>query len=247
MPKAKKTKERPAAPPVGFVRFRSEDPFYEFVARLGDGSPVPTFDTGWEREKRPKKKSLTNWTGSDGLELEFPILFDHFISGDGITCEAEIRQLEKMAGNEQDEDEPPIIAFNSNGVIPHDEHDAAQVDWVIAKLQWGDSDRNKTGNRIRQAVTVTLWEYVEDTQLNDDSAATKNRKKKGPKNKKGTKNRGARHKTHHVQPGETLSTIARDELGDASRWREIAKKNPKHGRPRRDPKSVTLGETLKMP
>jgi hypothetical protein len=247
MAKAKVKRERPSAPPLGFVRFRSEDPFYMVTVRIGDGDIVPKFDTGWEREKRPKKKSLTNWAGSDGLELEFPIMVDHFISNDGITCEAEIRQLEKMYGNEEDTEEPPIIAFNSAGLIPHDEHEASQVDWVIADLVWGKSDRNQYGNRVRQIGTITLWEYVVDSQLDDESSAGKNRKRKTSKDNRGNRRRGALHKTHHVQPGETLSTIARDELGDASRWREIAKKNPKHGRPRRDPKSVKPGETLKMP
>jgi LysM repeat protein len=246
---AKKTKERPKAPPLGFVTFRTDDPFYEFTARLGDGDIVPDFDSGWDREKRPKNKSLSNWVGSDGLSLEIPLLFDHFISGDGITCEYEIRQLEKMNGQEMDRsrDEPPIVNFNSGGLVPHDEHDASQNEWVISNIDWGKADRNDSGNRIRQACTVTLWEYVEDEELEDQSSAEKNRSKKSPKTKKGAKRKGARHKTHHVQPGETLSTIARDELGNASRWREIAKKNPKHGRARRDPKSVKPGETLKMP
>jgi LysM repeat protein len=242
MAKAKRNKEKPQAPPMGFIRFESQDPFYSVAVRLGDGDIKPTFATGWERQPRPQKKSITWWNGGDGFELSIPILFDHHISGDGITCEAEIRQLEAMAGQEKDVDEPPIIAFNSGGLVPHDEHDASHLDWIISSIDWGKAIRSKNGNRTRQEATVVLWEFVEDQELNDDSAAKKNKHRK-----KSKKSKGARHKTHHVQPGETLSTIARDELGNASRWRDIAKKNPKHGKARRDPKSVKPGETLKMP
>lgn len=248
---SKKKTERPSAPPLGFVRFVAGDkpPYdYDFTARIGTGNIIVRHDTGWNREKRRRRRSLTNWDGNDGLEIEIPILFDHFISGDGITCEAEVRQLEKMSGVERNLGEPPTVAFNSGGLIPHDEHDVSDVDWVIATVDWGDASRNKQGNRVRQAATVTVWEYVVDEVLQDESSAAKNRKSIAKK-KKGKKKQGAKHKTHHVQPGETLSTIARDELGDAGRWREIAKKNPrkKTKRARRDPKDVTPGETLKMP
>lgn len=248
---SKKKTERPSSPPLGWVRIVAGDkpPYkYDLTVRIGDGSPNPKHDTGWEREKKPRDRSLTHWAGNDGLEIEFPILFDHFVSNDGVTCEAEIRQLEKMSGVERGLGEPPTIAFNSGGVIPHDEHDVSDVDWVIATVEWGDSMRNRSGNRVRQACTLTLWEYVTDTVLQDESSAAKNRKTKA-KPTKGKKKQGAKHEKHRVQLGETLSTIARDELGDAARWREIANKNKrkKTGRARRDPKDVTIGETLKMP
>jgi hypothetical protein len=238
----KRNKEKPPAPPIGFITFKSDDPDLVVTVRLGDGDIKPDFDTGWTREKRPRKKALTWWSGTDGLNLDIPILVDHHVSGDGVTGERDCRILEKMEGQDLDGGEPPIIAFNSGGVVPHDEHDASHVDWVVSKIDWGPAIRNQYGNRTRQAATITLWNFEEDEQLNDDSASKVHKRRHGS-----THSRGARHKTHHVQPGETLSTIARDELGDAKRWRDIAKKNPKHGRARRDPKQVTPGETLKMP
>lgn len=240
--------ELPTAPPIGFITFQSDDPAYKFTARLGDGVPnITNGFAGWVVQDRLRRRGLTEWKGNDPLTIDIPVLFDHFISGDGLTCEAEIRQLEKMAGLERGLGEPPIVHFNAAGAVPHDEHDASALDWVISGISFGAAELNKVGNRIRQACTISVMEYVEDDLLRDDSSAAKNRKRKATKSRGGKKAKGAAHKTHHVQTGETLSTIARDELGDASRWREIAVKNPKAGKPRRDPKSVTVGETLKMP
>ena len=45
-----------------------------------------------------------------------------------------------------------------------------------------------------------------------------------------------------VAPGETLTAIARNELGDASRWRDIVAANPGL-----DPSHIQAGQKLKMP
>jgi nucleoid-associated protein YgaU len=47
---------------------------------------------------------------------------------------------------------------------------------------------------------------------------------------------------HVVQPGETLSGIAKQKLGDAARWREIATLNP-----RVDPDHLKVGQRLVLP
>jgi nucleoid-associated protein YgaU len=48
--------------------------------------------------------------------------------------------------------------------------------------------------------------------------------------------------SHVVEPGETLIAIARNELGDASRWRDIVAVNPGL-----NPSEIKAGQRLKLP
>ena len=50
-----------------------------------------------------------------------------------------------------------------------------------------------------------------------------------------------------LKKGDTLTRIAARQLGDANKWRAIAKLNVKKGHPRSTPKDVVVGELLKLP
>lgn len=52
----------------------------------------------------------------------------------------------------------------------------------------------------------------------------------------------ARPGTYAIQPGDTFSKIAKTQLGDASRWREIAALNPTV-----DVRMLRIGMELKLP
>jgi nucleoid-associated protein YgaU len=118
---------------------------------------------------------------------------------------------------------------------------------------------NEHGNRTRQQVTLTLYEYVEDVYLTEKSAAKRRRnRKKVPKTKSGAKAKRitvkhAPHKagaTAHtlstvstsIGGGEDLLTIAARELGDADRWVEIAQLNGL-----RDPRAIEPGQAIRLP
>lgn len=237
----------PTAPALGFINFESTDNFYQVTVRLGDGNAkITNTSTGWGVTDRPRRRGITEWNGSDPLTIDIPILIDHFISGDGITCEADCQNLELMAGQYGDGGEPQLINFNAHGAVPHDFHNEQTTDWIISQIAWGDASLNSAGNRIRQAAVVTVMEYVADHVLKIKTSAQKNRDNQHPKHNT-KKHKKPNHRKHHVQPGETLSTIARDEYADPSAWRDIAAANPKHKRARRDPKDVTVGETLRLP
>lgn len=235
------------APPMGYIRFLSDDQKYNFVCRLGDASPTITEGYGgWQVIERPRRRGLVEWKGNSPRAIEIAVLFDEFRANDGIAVEAAIQNLEKMAGlfHPIDGDgQPPLVVFHANGVVPYDYHDNGSLQWVIANVTWGDADRNYEGNRIRQAATITVWQHDEDHLVS--SPAGKAKAKNNPT--KSNINRKARHKTHTVIQGETLLTIAALELGNYKRWREIAKKNLKHGKPRRNSKDLKVGETLRMP
>jgi nucleoid-associated protein YgaU len=54
----------------------------------------------------------------------------------------------------------------------------------------------------------------------------------------------ARKRTYVIQPGDSLSKIAKEELGDASRWPEIFELNRDKIK---DPNLIHPGQELEMP
>jgi hypothetical protein len=229
-------------PKMGRVRFISLAPMYTFVARLGEDVPTPTGGFGgWNSVARRRRRGLTVFDGNDPYKLDIPILFDHFRAGTSV--EDDITALERMCGwgLPKGTYEPPLIAFDSNGVIPHDHHDNENLDWVVEDITFGTKvERNQYGNRIRQDVVVHVMEFVEDDNLKDNSSAARRRaKKEGARRRK--KRRGKSHLVA-VKTGETASSVGVRELGSASRTREILRANGI-----RDPKSVKPGQWLRIP
>lgn len=241
-------------PGLGYIQFVSYNfegydyPQYDFTCLLGDGPPEVTDGYGgWEAVSRARNVAFTQWNGRNPLTIKIPILFDNFANGESI--EADIRQLEKMAGAEYPRKDnpslqPPLVLIDSHGVIPHDFHDATQNDWVIQTIEWGDSDRNEWGNRVRQAATVTIMEYVYDEVIGGigmrPSGKSKARAKKKAKRR------------HYVVKGagETLLTIAHHELGNSHFWRRIRDVNlTKHKKYKyKDPrKKLPMGTVLVLP
>ena len=211
-------------PKFQHVRLKAEGISVEFF--LGEGTPqVVDGYAGWEIIDRPKRRALTHWKGSNPVRLQVPILIDNFIDGDSI--EPECRKVEKLAGLTKDGDQPPLIEIHSDGVIPHDFHDAPHNQWVIETLDWGDAVRNHAGNRIRQAATITFLLYVDSTSLK----------------RLGQRLGGGTVKLYVVKRSDkSLRGIAKKQLGDSNRWREIANLNGM-----RDPKAIFEGQRLRIP
>lgn len=236
------------APPMGYIRFVSNgDESNAFSCRLGNDVPRVTDGyAGWAITQRPRQRGLTEWKGNNPLTMTIPVLFDALlddargIANSAYNLEQDIRKLEKMAGLDADTNEPPQVKFHANGAVPNDEHDASQLTWVIYGIDWGDAVRNAYGNRVRAEATITVCQFVTDNQLSQSLA----QKMKKPSGSGTTK---PKHKVHRVTKGETLSSIAAVEYGNGDKWRDIASANPINGRARRDPKSVKVGELLKLP
>lgn len=227
---------------TGFVVFASWDPHYEVEVLLGDGAGNPTGGYGgWAKISRDRRRGLTEWQGNDPLEIDIPILFENWAVGTSL--EPDILQLEKMAGlGNEGGGEPPLMTFNSGGVISHDFHDAPKHDWVISNIVWGDAVKNDFGNRVRQIATVTVTQYISDDVLSSSSAKKRKNSKKG-KIKKGTERSGGKKKSFTVEFNhQSLVTIAKKTLGDGNRWHEIAKLNSI-----RDPKATRKGQVLRIP
>lgn len=205
--------------PIGALSIWSDEIFVR--VGLGDGSPGQTQGFGgWEEKERERRKSLTTWKGRQPWRIPVAVLFDTLDDpGNGYLLERDIRNLEKLAGGGIS-GEPPIIRFDSGGLIPHDYTDAQQVRWVIDGIEFGDAIRNHNGNRIRQEITITFLEYVADETLKE--LAAKHRAPVGQKKCK------PRHKRYVTKQGDTLIKIAKVQYHDANCWKAIAKANPKH-------------------
>jgi hypothetical protein len=242
-----------AAPATGFVRIKSSDPPVTLTARLADTRPnVDAGYGGWAEVARPRRRPLSVWTGSPGLRLTLPVLFDSFRSG--LSVERQLSQLEKLSLPTAADGAPPRLRIQARGGhVPHTDRV-----WVVDSLTWGDATMNKSGNRTRQQVTLALLEYIADVRVNERSTTTQTRRqaaaaksKSGAARKRVVAAKGKAKTAHRARAvassssfgdGEDLLSIAARELGDADRWIEIAQLNGL-----RDPRAIVTGQTLRMP
>jgi hypothetical protein len=182
--------------PLGKVHFADEHD--DNIVKAWFTETLPTVDDGyggWETIDRPHDKQLLNWKGRSAAMMTLAIVLDGFATGG-----------EKRV--------PPIaIKVNGGGALPHDIDNASHLRWVIQSIDWGDALWDDNGDRIRQAATLTLWEWVEP-----DEIGILKPKKGQPKDK---------HRVIKTQKGDTLKTLAKKYLGSANLWRRFRELNPK--------------------
>ena len=251
-------------PPVGYVRITASDPPLEITARLSDERPdVSSGSGGWDSVERPRRRPLTSWKGAPQRTLTLPLLVDGFLLDDqtdaGKQIEDAISVVQRMGQPSASDGEPPQLKLHvQGGHVPY-----SGLTWVVGDIAWGDALMNLDGNRVRQAFTLTLLEYVQDIYLAERSAANRRRRKKRPKKhgasaKRVVAKRSAKpkRKAPHALllagalaaggedfgTGEDLLSIAARELGDAARWVEIAELNGL-----RDPRAISPGQVLRLP
>lgn len=238
-PKPKPPRPVSHAPSLGYITLVSYPEAHDFTALLGDQVPNITGGAGgWVMKPRARRHSFTVWDGVDPIQLDIPILFDNWADGRGKNLEADILELEYMAGIIGG-GQPPFVLFNSGGVVPHDYHGDPFRDWVIEDLTWGDAERNKEGNRLRQAVTIKLRQYLEDDPIIQGSPAQQAKAKKKAKQKKAAGKRV--NKKFHVVKGarENLESIA---AAEHVSWHKLKELNHI-----RDPKKIlNQGKTIKL-
>lgn len=242
-------------PPVGYVTLASTDPPITVEARLWQDRPnVDSGFGGWDEIERPRRSPLTTFKGSPGLHLTLPLVLDHWT--DEASIEATIRDVERLGEATSSDGEPPQLRLSvTGGAIPY-----ADRTWVVEGIDWGDAIMSAAGDRVRQAFTLSLLEYVTDVYLTERSAAArrrkksaKSKKKRGAAKKRVVAKRSGRRKGASARSaiagssadfgqGESLLSIAARELGDANRWPEIAALNGL-----RDPRAVAPGQELRLP
>jgi hypothetical protein len=227
------------------VEFRSSGPKIVLLLGLGPKPPrIITTTGGWQVTARPKEIGLTDWIGREGLKIEFDILIDHFKSQNGAAGELQCRALERLAGLDPSDPDPPAMTVDGGGAIPYDNKVWPRHRWVIDDLAEDPDfiERNDRGQRVRTRYDVTIAQYVRDSKLARLPAAHRRKKRKkkeqqlikvDPRNPK---------KIHVIKGSETLEELAKRVYGSASHWTEIAEINGI-----RDPRSVRPGMVIKLP
>lgn len=227
-------------PSPGFVSFTGGGHSVEVM--LGEGHCTITGGYGgWDVIARPQAVGIATWRGFEPLRMTVPILFNHHGEGEGagLKTQAEILTLEKMAGRGitgTRSEEPPIVTVDApGGVVPHQDQD-----WVIESIDWGDGIVHRAGNWTRRAAVVTLLQKKTAPKL-EERASRRSGGKGAPSGGKGGPAKSA-SKTVKVREGQTLRGLAKTHLGDADRWKDIAKLNDI-----RDPRNLKEGATIKIP
>lgn len=158
----------------------------------------------WNQISVPRSAPFTEWGGRNLYTMDLDLMFDGWTHRQGHrSVEADLKKLESMALRIPGMLTPPVLRLF--GAVPHPE-----LKWVIAGIDYGDFIRLfNSGARARQACTVHLMEYRDETVIqNLKAAATPD----PPKHYK-------------VQKGDDLKKLAAKFLGKSSRWKEIEKLN----------------------
>lgn len=248
--------------PSVYVRVQCDDPPTDISLLLGQDRPdVSSGYGGWDEVARPKRSTVTTWAGQPARRMALSLLFDNWYAGTSV--ELDIRRLERMALPRPGGQPPTVSVSAPGGVIPPT-YEA--LPWVIDAISWGDALMNRAGNRVRQAVTLTLLQFITDDMVKVSPAKKRRQKSKrasGSTTKKGAKKkrvashgrrgkpaRGTAARTFALAApatvvafdGEDLLSVAARELGDASRWHEIADLNGI-----RDPRAVRRAQVIRLP
>lgn len=204
----------------------------------GPGAPIPSGGYGgWQTIARKRRISLTEWQGSEPMQWEVPFLLDGLQpqghGGQNLSQNEKMYILELLSTVSRGSIAPPVVrVFGPPALI------LSGLDLIITDIQW---DRELMmldqayENYIRSGGSIIFQRYVADRHLAQVDAASQKRDEKDSKRK-------SKHKTHRVAHGETLKSIAKEEMGDAGRWKEIADLNKI-----RDPRSIHVGQLLKLP
>jgi len=216
----------PRVPP-GHVVFVADNPSVTVVCRLGAQSASRSGGVGgWEDVDRPGRHAGTEWTSTPAVKLDVPILLDRLATRQPVESEiAALHLLGEPPANSERGTPPPVVRLG--GMVPHDNRE-----WVIEDIAGGDAVWvGMVRVRWWATVTLTAFEPLDVIKIT--------RKKKGKR---------AATRVYVVKRGDSLGSIARDEL-DAKTAKAIANgvATLKRLNKLRDPKSIKVGQKLKVP
>ncbi|MBW3605389.1 MAG: LysM peptidoglycan-binding domain-containing protein [Actinobacteria bacterium] len=166
--------------------------------------------TQWKapRAKGKNAQSLRFQQGQSGT-LSMTLLLDTTDTGTPVTTHTNAllklmhvdRNLAGADGS-RNKARPPWVRFRWGGFT--------SFKAVLEKLDLTFTYFSSTGDPLRAKAVVTLKQFEDE----DDWP---------PQNP--TSGTPRPHRLHHVQPGETIDRIAATQLGDPTRWRELAEAN----------------------
>lgn len=211
-----------------------------FTLSTADGSLSVTLPFGPTEPKKigggpvlarvqiPEAKELTEWTHRKASQIQVSFFLSDWEDRQGAEFERKVRILERMAGEDEGDPEPPelIILGDPPGSVPKDYHDASHLRWWIEDYtEAPGAKRNSAGNRIEVGGTITLTEVSRDQGMR--AKLRSNRAAKKPKK-------------YTVKKGDTLSKIAAAYKIKGG-WHTLAKLNNI-----RDPKRIKFGQEIRL-
>jgi Contractile injection system tube protein/LysM domain len=182
---------------------------------------------GWAADIMPGKGVPTlRYTGAASGKLRLTLFFDTTDTGEAVTTyTSKIVGLMEVNANlpgsspATNNARPPWVTFNWG--------DFHSFKAVVSALELTFEYFSSTGTPLRARANLTLTQYQEDMAF-------------GPQNP--TSGTPKPHRTHRVQPGETLDRIAAMHLGDSTKWRMVAEANGIE-----DPLALRPGSLLAIP
>lgn len=223
-----------------------------FSMLMGDGPAALTTPGGWQNKQRPRKTAMTTWDGQDPISMAVPIIIDEFFTGNSVEgqCNTILGWLRNPTGPGQ----PPVLKLS--GPVP-----LTDRLWVLNDIAWTSEERRESdGQRTRVLLTLTFLEYVPGEYLvsvkttpaaaavirsvssSTAVAATPVASTVSPTGSAPAPSTPPSTWTYTVRSGDTLASIAQKQLLDATKWGVIADMNGI-----RDPRSIKVGQVLKMP
>jgi len=216
----------PGISPAQLVTFVSRKPNLRVVALLDEATATITQGYGgWSEQDRARRRSLTIYTGPKPFKMDLPILFDGFSTDDSV--EKQVKTIEMMAMPAAFNSPPPTVKIT--GHVP-----GTGLTWVIDDISWGETMRKIGGTLVRQHLIIHLHQYV-----TADIAKVSATKKVQTKSKHKSKNTheyllgqygyyidplsvSGYNTTYITREGDSLTTIAAQQLGDYDEWHDIA-------------------------
>jgi hypothetical protein len=147
----------------GYVRLICDDPHADVRCLMGADPPKITGGIGgWEIVARPRQVSMTTWAGVEPFGVDLALMLDGHAARRSV--EEQLAQLIAV-GRGDGESEPGLLRVQGIA-LPADR-------WVIDGMDFGDTLLSShTGERVRQALTLNLREYVPPAYLQLRRSAT---------------------------------------------------------------------------
>lgn len=203
-------------PPSGMVGFVTQKGVMVQAWVNGVAKPLGGGYGGYGSTQRTGRRARTTYQGVDVQGMTIPVLLDGWATRTSVG--PDVRNLKAMASPSGADDlTPPQPVFVTGTVpMPNDW-------WVIQALEPGDNIRLRDGDDaiLRHDFIVTVVTPPEDGIITTNG------------------------KRYTVRPGDTLTSIASRQLGQASRWREIT--SAKTGKHFRDPTYIKPGQVVRLP
>lgn len=240
------------------------------TCRLGDGSVQPTSENGWQFTQRPRRESFTEFMGYNGYTMVVPLMFGD--AGGSKSIEPSLEILRGMGRNLVGPRQEPAVIRVDCPAIP-----LTWFEWVISSITSVTEYRNNDGSRYYAQMNITFLQWIPTDLVATKAptsiakklvTATKGRAASSQittaatspgLNTSGLNNIGLgiditaaqgsgnvawpSNLKYTVKKGDTLETIAKVYLGSATRWKQIATLNGNI----RDPKSIKVGQVLRLP